>query len=177
MSTTADTTADQRTTTQVHRIYIKSAAETIWDAITTEEWSVRYGYGGYVRFDSLQPGGNLVVNPTDEFRAASRAKGYPCPDVLIDGEVLEAERPRRLVLSWRMLMDPDVADEGFTRLTYDIVDLGNGSCRLTLTHELEHAPRLALIVGGALADTEAGGGWPWVLSDLKSVLETGSRLA
>jgi uncharacterized protein YndB with AHSA1/START domain len=167
------TSQDRLTTTQVHRVYIKAPAQKIWDAITQEEWSVRYGYGGFVRFDRLEPGGSLVVNPTPEFRAASEAQGYPCPDVLIDGEILECEPPHRLVQTWRMLMDPEIAAEGFTRLTYEIKDQGNGTCSLTLTHELEEHPRLALIVGGGLAETEAGGGWPWVLSDLKTLLETG----
>ena len=52
-----------------------------------------------------------------------------------------------------------------------------GACRLTLTHELEGAPHLALLVGGAYEDGQGGGGFPWVLSDLKSLLETGAGLA
>jgi hypothetical protein len=48
--------------------------------------------------------------------------------------------------------------------------------KLTVTHELEGAPRLSLVVGGGLEDTGAGGGWAWVLSDLKSLLETGAPM-
>ena len=48
------------------------------------------------------------------------AMGFPLPDVIIDGEVIEADPPRRLVQTFRMLMDPEAAEEGFTRLTYEI---------------------------------------------------------
>jgi uncharacterized protein YndB with AHSA1/START domain len=165
---------DRMTTTQVYRVYIKTTADRIWDAITKPEWTVRYGYSGAVDFD-LRPGGHAIVTPTPEFKAASEAQGYPCPDVLIDGEILEADPPNRLVQTWRMLMDPELAAEGFTRLTHEIKDLGNGTCRLTVTHELEGAPKLALLVSGTNEDIEAGGGGghAWVLSDLKSLLETG----
>jgi hypothetical protein len=66
--------------------------------------------------------------------------------------------------------------EGFTRLTYDIAPAQFGGTRLTITHELEGAPNLAKLVSGDLEDTGAGGGWAWVLSDLKSLLETGKPL-
>jgi hypothetical protein len=79
-------------------------------------------------------------------------------------------------MTWRMLMDPESAPEGFTRLTYEIAETSGGVCRLTVTHELENAPRLALVVGGGLEDTGAGGGWAWVLSDLKSLLENGAPM-
>ena len=73
-------------------------------------------------------------------------------------------------------MDPDMAAEGFTRLTYEIEPTDYGT-RLTVTHELEHAPKLAAMVAGAHEDDGAGGGWAWVLSDLKSLIETGHTLA
>jgi hypothetical protein len=75
-----------------------------------------------------------------------------------------------------MLMDPDMAAEGFTRLTYEIEPTQYGT-RLTVTHDLESAPKLAAMVAGAHEDEGAGGGWAWVLSDLKSLLETGKPLA
>jgi uncharacterized protein YndB with AHSA1/START domain len=166
------------TTTQVYRVYIKATAEAIWQAITDPEWTNRYGYTGYTHYD-LRPGGALKVVPNDEFRAGVEAQGYPCPDVLIDGEVIEADPPHKLVTTWRMLMDPTMAEEGFTRLTYEIKEIDGGSCRLTLTHELDGAPTLAALVSGQSEDSEqgGGGGHAWVLSDLKSLLETGSTLA
>ncbi len=165
-------------TTQVYRVYIKSTPEVIWQAITDPEWTNRYGYTGYTHYD-LRPGGALRVVPNDEFKARAEANGYPCPDVLIDGEVIEADPPRRLVTTWRMLMDPTLAAEGFTRLTYEIKSLENGSCSLTIVHELDGAPNLAALVSGQFEDSSdgGGGGHAWVLSDLKSLLETGSTLA
>ena len=98
--------------------------------------------------------------------------GGPTPDVIVDGEVIEADPPHRLVQTWRMLMEPGEA-EGFTRLTYEIVEIRPGVSKLTLTHELEGAPRLATFVGGEMESIGAGGGWAEALSDLKTLLETG----
>jgi uncharacterized protein YndB with AHSA1/START domain len=167
---------DTQTTTQVYRVYIRATPQAIWDAITKPEWSERYGYGGRVNYD-LRPGGALAVYPSDEMREASRQMGNELPDVVIDGEVIEADPPRRLVTTWRMLMDQTTAAEGFTRLTYDISDGVGGVTSLTVTHELEGAPVLAAIVGGNLEDKGAGGGHAWILSDLKSLLETGKPMA
>ncbi|HEX2809551.1 MAG TPA: SRPBCC domain-containing protein [Kineosporiaceae bacterium] len=163
-------------TTQVHRIYIKAGAQAIWDAITKPEWTNRYGYTGFADYD-LRPGGAYQVRANDEFKAAAAAGGRPCPDVVVDGEVIEADAPRRLVTTWRMLMDPDLAAEGFSRISYDIKELDGGFCSLTVTHELEGQPKLAALVSGSLEEFGAGGGHPWILSDLKSLLETGKTLA
>ena len=170
------TEVQSMTTTQVYRIYIKAPAERIWDAITQPEWTARYGYTGLAEYD-LRAGGRYRVRATEEFRAASQAQGYGSPDVMIEGEVLEAEPPAKLVTTFRMLLDPAIAAEPMTRLTHEIEDLGNGSCSLTVVHELEGAPQLAMVVGGAYLSKGAGGGWAWVLSDLKSLLETGRGLA
>jgi uncharacterized protein YndB with AHSA1/START domain len=170
------TTSKTSTTTQVYRVYIKATPEAIWDAITKPEWTERYGYTGLVDYD-LRPGGAYKVRATGQFKAEAAAQGYQIPDVVIDGEVLEADPPRKLVTTFRMLMDPEVAAEGFTRVTHEIKEGENGVCSLTLTHELEGAPKLAAIVGGALEAEGAGGGHAWVLSDLKTLLETGKSFA
>ena len=164
------TTTETSVTTHVHRVYIRATPDAIWEAITQPEWSARYGYGGYVEYD-LRPGGSYRARASEEFLAAGS------PEIVIDGEVIEADPPRKLVQTWRMLMDEQMRNEGFTRLTYEITETDKGVSRLTLTHELEGAPRLQVLLSGGLEDTGAGGGWPWVLSDLKSLLETGSRLA
>jgi uncharacterized protein YndB with AHSA1/START domain len=155
------------TTTQVYRVYIRATPEAIWDAITKPEWTQRYGYGGSAEFD-LRPGGGFKVHASEEFRAAG------APEIVVDGEVIEADPPRRLVQTWRMAMDEQLAAEGFTRLTYEIQPRDDGTARLTVIHELEGAPQLATLVSGGMEDRGAGGGWSWVLSDLKSLLETGS---
>jgi uncharacterized protein YndB with AHSA1/START domain len=162
----------------VYRVYIKATAEAIWQAITDPEWTNRYGYTGYAHYD-LQPGGAYRVEPNAEFKAAASAGGYPCPDVIVDGEVIEADPPRKLVTTWRMLMDPTTAGERFTQITYEITPIHDGACALTLIHELDGAPATAdLVAGEREARGEGGGGGhAWVLSDLKSLLETGSTLA
>ena len=109
-------------------------------------------------------------------KKAGAEMGFPTPDVIVDGEVIEADAPRKLVQTWRMLMDPGVAAEGFTRLTYEIAEGKGGVSKLTVTHDVEGAPKLAVMITGELEDTGAGGGWSWVLSDLKSLLETGSPM-
>jgi uncharacterized protein YndB with AHSA1/START domain len=160
-------------TTQVYRVYIKTTPEAIWDTITKPEWSERYGYGGRVEYD-LRPGGAYRVFASAEMkRARAEMGGAPTPDVIVDGEVLESDPPRKLVQTWRMLMDPQTEAEGFTRLTYEIAETGPGVCKLTVTHDLDDAPRLALFVGGGMESDGAGGGWTEVFSDLKTLLETG----
>lgn len=161
--------------TQVYRVYIRATPEAIWTAITDPEWTDRYGYTGRASFD-LRPGGEYRVTPNPEFKASAEAQGYPCPDVLVDGEVIETDPPRRLVTSWRMLMDPSMAAEPHSTVTWEIEDKG-GFCAVTLTHELPESPLTATLVSGADEDQGAGGGHAWILSDLKSLLETGERMA
>ena len=170
------TTAAPTTTTQVYRVYIKATPQAIWDAITTPEWILKYGYGAPAEFD-LRPGGAYRSTPSEEMRAGGAAMGYTIPDVLVDGEVLECDPPRKLVQTWRSLMDPATAAEGFTRLTYEIAPGEKGVSQLTLIHDLSGAPHTAAMVGGAGEAANGGGGWSWVLSDLKTLLETGAAFA
>ena len=153
-------------TTQVYRVYIKASPEAIWDAITRPEWTQRYGYGGTVEYD-LRPGGAYRALTSEAMRE------HGASDVAIVGEVLEADPPRKLVQTWRMVMDAELEAEGSTRLTYELEEGPGGVTRLTLVHELEGAPKQAAILAGELEDVGAGGGWSWVLSDLKTLLETG----
>jgi uncharacterized protein YndB with AHSA1/START domain len=156
-------------TTQVYRIYIKATAQAIWDAITTPEWSDRYGYGNLVDYD-LKPGGAYKVHTTDDFKNAA-PPGVTIPDVFIEGEVLEADPPHKLVTTFRMHMTEPL--EPYTTITHEITEVLGGVCRLTLTHVLDGSPQLAAVVGGEMEDQGAGGGHAWALSDLKSLLETG----
>jgi uncharacterized protein YndB with AHSA1/START domain len=160
------TMTETSVTTQVYRVYIKATPEAIWDAITDPDWTEKYGYGGRAEFD-LRPGGAYKGFTSEAMRSMGS------PDVAVDGEVIEAERPRRLVQTWRMVMDPEMAEQGFTRLTWEIEEGKGGVTRLTVIHDLEGAPKLATLVSGAMEDQGAGGGWSWVLSDLKTLLETG----
>jgi uncharacterized protein YndB with AHSA1/START domain len=163
------TTAATSVTTQVYRVYIKASPETIWDAITTPEWTERYGYGGRGEYE-LRPGGSYRGFTSQAMRETG------APDLAVDGEIIEVDPPRKLVQTFRMVMDEALAAEGFTRLTYEIEEGKDGVSRLTLIHELEGAPKLALLLSGGWEDQGAGGGWSWVLSSLKTLLETGEPL-
>jgi uncharacterized protein YndB with AHSA1/START domain len=155
-------------TTQVYRVFIKATPEAIWEAITKPDWTERYGYRGRSDYD-LRPGGSFRTVASPEMLALGMA------EQLLDGEVIEADPPRRLVQTWRVLWDPEMTAEGFTRLTWEIEAGDAGIATLTVTHELEGAPKVALQVAGEVPD--AGGGWSWILSDLKTLLETGTSLA
>jgi len=158
--------------TQVYRVYIKATPQAVWDAITKPEWTAKYGYGGRMEYD-LRPGGSFRGYTSEAMKKGGAAKGIHVPDVAIEGEVVETDAPRKLVLKWHMVMDPATTAESFTRLTDEIEDMKGGVTKLTLIHDLEGAPRLAGIISGTWEDQGAGGGWSWVLSDLKSLLETG----
>ena len=148
-------------------------AQRVWDALLSPEWTDRYGYGGFVR---VRP---AARQPATSPRPASGMQEYGRrPGPIIDGEVIESDPPRRFVQTWRMLMDDGLKAEGFTRLTYELVET-DGVTRLTVTHDLTGAPNLAVMTSGAADDQPGagGGGWPWVLSDLKSLLETGTAFS
>ena len=150
-------------TTQIYRVYIRATPEAIWDAITGPDWTERYGYGGRVEFD-LRPGGAFRSIAGAEMQAAGAAGGHPRR---------RGDRVRSAATSgaaWRAGWDAEPA----TGLTYVIAPGNNGVSSLTLTHELADAPRTAAMVGGSVSG--AGGGWSEVLSDLKSLLETGRSL-
>jgi uncharacterized protein YndB with AHSA1/START domain len=156
-------------TTQVYEVYIKATPQAIWDAITTPEWTTRYGYQGPVDYD-LRPGGRFQAHATPPLKAMG------LPDVVVDGEVIESNPPWKLVQTYRMLFSDANKAEGFTRVTWEIEQSGAGFSRLTVTHELAGAPIMAGLVASRFSEMGAGG-WSWILSDLKSLLETGRPLA
>jgi uncharacterized protein YndB with AHSA1/START domain len=172
MNATMQTTA----TTQVYRVHIRATPQAVWDAITKPEWTERYGYGVRAEFD-LRPGGAYRAPTSEAMRKVGAERGFEVPEMAVDGEVIEADPPRRLVQTWRLVMDREIAAEGFTRLTYEIDEVQGGVTRLTVVHDLAGAPKLAVLVSGSLEAEGAGGGWSWVLSDLKTLLETGRPLA
>ena len=126
--TTVNTTAG---TTQVYRVHIRATPQAVWDAITKPEWTARYGYGGLGEYD-LRPGGKYRAMASEEMKRAGQEMGFPTPDVVVDGEVIEADAPHRLVQTWRMNMDPEMVAEGYTRLTYEIKEVQPGVTRLTV---------------------------------------------
>ena len=168
------TETETMVTTQVYRVYIKASPQAVWDAID-EDPSGPSSTATAAASNSTSARAALHRVATEEMKAArAEIGGAPTPDVIVDGEVIEADPPHRLVQTWRMLMDPGTTAEGFTRLTYEIVETRPGVSKLTLTHELEGAPRLATFVGGDMESIGAGGGWAEALGDPKTLLETGS---
>jgi uncharacterized protein YndB with AHSA1/START domain len=168
--TTAEATkSDATKTIQSYKVYIKATPQRIWDALTQPEWSERYGYAPLVDYE-LRDGGRFRAYPNEGMKALGM------PDVIIDGKVIEVHPPRKLVQTWRMLMDPAMSAEGFTQLTYEIVPVRGGVTKLTVTHDLTSAPKLNAMLLGESESSGAGGGWSEVLSGLKTLLETGSQL-
>ncbi|MDQ6828273.1 MAG: SRPBCC family protein [Gemmatimonadota bacterium] len=158
------------TTTQVYRIFIKATPQAIWDALTKPEWTQRWGYGLRDEYD-LRPGGQYRGYANEGMIAMGMS------GVIVDGEVIEADPPRKLVITWRMAIDPSMASEGFTRLTYEIVEGRDGVSRLSVIHDLSGTPGHAAMVAGDQQGPGAGGGWTWILSDLKSLLERGNSMS
>jgi uncharacterized protein YndB with AHSA1/START domain len=137
---------------KVFEIYIRTTPERLWEAITDSEIRSKYQFGNRVLSD-WTPGSRFeMVNP-----------GAPGP--LGTGENLEVDPPRRLVQSMVALWSDDVKSEGTSRVTWEIEPVGD-SCRLTVTHD-------QLREG---ANEQLYGGWPMILSGLKTWLETGELL-
>ncbi|MGZ6965578.1 MAG: ArsR/SmtB family transcription factor [Acidimicrobiia bacterium] len=135
---------------KVFEIYIKTTPERLWEAITDPEIRAKYNFGAGVTSD-WTPGSHF------DMKAGDFALG--------EGENLEVDPPRRLVQSATMLWSEDVKAEGATRITWDIEPVGD-SCRLTVTHDQMREG----------ANDEIYGGWPMILSGLKTWLESGELL-
>ena len=169
MTSTEAVATQAGTTTQVYRIFIRATPQAIWDAITKPEWTQRFGYGLHDEYD-LRPGGKYRGLANEGMKAMGM------DGVIVDGEVIESDPPHKLVITWRMAIDPRLNAEGFTRLTYEIVEGKGGVTRLSVIHDLENRPAHAAMVAGVLQGPGEGGGWLWILSDLKALLESGKPL-
>jgi len=143
---------EDRTMEKVFEIYIKTTPERLWEAITDTELRAKYNFGVGVESDWTP--GSHYVSP------------HPAaPGPLCEGENLEVDPPRRLVQSFNALWGDDVKSEGTSRVTWEIEPVED-SCRLTVTHD-------QLREG---ANDQIFGGWPMILSGLKTLLETGELL-
>jgi len=137
---------------KVFEIYIRTTPDRLWEAITDREIRAKYNFGVAVRSD-WKPGSRLEMSSP---RAAAP---------LGEGVVLEAEPPRLLVHTMTALWGEDVRAEGQSRVSWEIEPIGD-SCRLTVVHD-------QLRDG---ANDQLYGGWPMILSGLKTWLETGELL-
>ena len=137
---------------KVFEIYIKTTPERLWKAITDREMRRKYNFG---------------VGITSDWTPGSRYEaGSPMsPTLIFEGENLEVDPKRRLVQSFRALWGEDVKAEGTSRVTWEIEPVGD-SCRLTVTHDQLRSG----------ANDQLYGGWPMILSGLKTLLETGGLL-
>ena len=144
------TTLEDTTMEKVFEIYIKTTPERLWQAITDTEIRRKYTFGASV---------------TSNWKKGSRYEAVGQGTPIFEGENLEVDPPRRLVQTFRALWGEDVKSEGTSRVTYEIVPVGD-SCRLTVTHD-------QLREG---ANGQLYGGWPMILSGLKTLLETGEML-
>jgi len=138
------------TTEKVFEIYIKTTPERLWEAITDGQLRERYNFGAKVSSD-WTPGSRYEL-------ASGELK-------LAEGENLEVDPPHRLVQSFTAVWSEEIKAEGVSRVTWEIEQVDD-SCRLTVTHDRlsEHA------------NSELYGGWPMILSGLKTLLETGENL-
>jgi len=146
----------EETMEKVFEIYIKTTPERLWQAITDPEMRRKYTFGVGV-YSDWKPGSAYQARAGDETISPAMA--------IAEGENLEVDPPRRLVQSYRAVWSDDVKSEGTSRVTWEIEPIGD-SCRLTVIHD-------QLREG---ANSELYGGWPMVLSGLKTLLETGELL-
>ena len=136
--------------TFIYTIYIRSSAERLWEALTSPEFTKQYWFGMQLQTD---------------WKAGSAWRLlFPDGRLADTGEVLEVDRPRRLVLRWRNEWGPEMKAEGEATCTMSL-EPADGAVKLTITHEMERDHSLLI--------EKVSGGWPRILSNLKSLLETG----
>lgn len=137
----------------VYVTYIKTTPEKLWSAITDQEITRQYRFGTYAESE-WKPGASWrMVTKTG--------------DVLDSGEIVESNPPRRLIIKWRNEWKPEFKAEGDSYCTFAIEQEPVGSAtKLTVTHAIDKSPS-PFIDAAAI-------GWPKTLSNLKSLLETGT---
>jgi uncharacterized protein YndB with AHSA1/START domain/DNA-binding transcriptional ArsR family regulator len=138
----------------VFQVYIRTSPDDLWRAISDPEVTQRYFHSTRVDAD-LRPGERIA---------------YWCgDDLVVDGKVLVADPPRKLVTTWSFRRSPEMRDDPPSRVTWEIEAMDLDTCKLTLVHDdfLSETPTFRSVKSG----------WPVVLSSLKSLLETGVPLA
>jgi uncharacterized protein YndB with AHSA1/START domain len=141
--------------TQVYALFIRATPEQVWDGITKPDFTTKYFHGTKIE-STFEPGAPYLSVAGDG------------DQTLVDGEILESDPPRLLKHTWRALYDEETAVEPHSRVTWEIEPQEGEVTKLTVTHDqLEAAPKTAESVAG---------GWMYVLSGLKTLLETGKPL-
>ena len=156
--------------TQMFRVYIHATPEAIWQAITDADWTERYGYKARSDYE-LHAGGQLVAHANQEMLAFGQ------PEVVVRGEVLEVDPPKKLVHTFQAQFNAETAAEPGVVVTYLVEPDDHGLTRLTVINDENNSPVTMGFLGGLDATLGAGGGgYPFILSDLKTLLETGKPL-
>ena len=138
--------------TFVYVTYIRTTPEKLWSALTDTDFMQRYWFNMRVESDFKKGSPWKIV--------------YPDGRVTDTGEMLESIPPKRLVIKWRNEFKPELKAEGYAICTIDI-EPGGGAVKLTITHTIDKK--------NAKFIEAVSGGWPKILSNLKSLLETGER--
>jgi uncharacterized protein YndB with AHSA1/START domain len=137
----------------VYVSYIRTTADKLWTALTSSEFTKQYWFG--MSYEST-------------FEAGAPWKLVSADGTVMDtGEVLESVPGKRLVVTWRHQSKPELHAEGVARCTFDLLEDG-AQMKLTVTHEVDVSPSKLI--------TAVSGGWPAIISSLKSLLETGNAL-
>lgn len=139
-------------TTFVYVIFIRTTPEKLWSALTEPEFTKQYWFGMHLDSE-WKPGSSWKM-------VAGDGKVYDA------GEILESDPPRRLVIKWRNEWKPEFKAEGYSRCTMELEPVGE-AVKLSITHEMDREHSRFIEEG-------VSGGWPKILSNLKSLLETGA---
>jgi uncharacterized protein YndB with AHSA1/START domain len=139
--------------TFVYVTYIRTRPEKLWEALTQPEFTRQYFFA--------------TVQESEWKVGASWKMVAPDGTVVDGGEVLEIDRPKRLVLKWRSEFKPEMKAEGYSRMTYELEPQGE-MVKLSVLHEMDLSKSKLI--------QSVSNGWPMILSSLKSLLETGESL-
>jgi uncharacterized protein YndB with AHSA1/START domain len=142
---------DAAGTTFVYVTFIRTTPEQLWAALTSADFMKKFWFG--------------MHHETDWKAGSSWRLVFPDGRVADTGEIVEIDPPRRLVLKWRNEFRPELKSEGYSRCTIELEPLA-GAVKLTITHVMDRAESKFI--------EAVSGGWPRILSNLKSLLETGS---
>jgi len=137
--------------TFVYVTYIRTTPEKLWSALTDEEFMKQYWFG--MHCESQWTAGSSWKMVSGDGR------------IFDDGEIIESEPPRRLVILWRHQITPELRAEGESRCTMELESSGE-AVKLSITHTIEREPSYFIAA--------VSGGWPKIIANLKSLLETGS---
>jgi uncharacterized protein YndB with AHSA1/START domain len=137
----------------VFAIHIRATPEAIWRAMTETDSTLRYYYGNAVETD---------WNPGSPYRMTMDG------ELQIEGEIVEATPPHRLVQTFHAVWDEEVKADAPTRVSWEIGEALPGVCKVTVVHD-------GLVARSSTLE-QVSGGWPFILSGLKTLLETGRGL-